>query len=189
MISSDSHEVGSRATATATITKIVEDQSDAEAYVQYVIWVVAGVFVGVAVVASIRLIRGHLNNFTKPIVQSKVSWLHGSCWRLSFLSTALTDDESCLQIVGILWMVPIYATDSWLSLRFKVCTRSVDWSSFPLGRAHEPFHLQQDSALYLDLLRDSYEGYVIYLFLALMIAYLGDGSNERVLQVRMLYRS
>jgi len=54
-------------------------------------------------------------------------------------------------------MVPIYATDSWLSLRFK------------------------DAALYLDLMRDSYEGYVIYLFLALMIAYLGGGSNERVL--------
>ncbi|RLN90066.1 hypothetical protein BBJ28_00018378 [Nothophytophthora sp. Chile5] len=62
-----------------------------------------------------------------------------------------------LQIVGILWMVPIYATDSWLSLRFK------------------------DAALYLDLMRDSYEGYVIYLFLALMISYLGGGSNEKVL--------
>lgn len=54
-------------------------------------------------------------------------------------------------------MVPIYATDSWLSLRFK------------------------DAALYLDLMRDSYEGYVIYLFLALMIAYLGGGNNERVI--------
>jgi hypothetical protein len=35
----------------------------------------------------------------------------------------------------------------------------------------------------LDLMRDSYEGYVIYLFLALMIAYLGNGSNEKVLEV------
>lgn len=42
----------------------------------------------------------------------------------------------------------------------------------------------KDAALYLDLMRDSYEGYVIYLFLALMIAYLGDGSEERVVEVR-----
>lgn len=36
------------------------------------------------------------------------------------------------QIVGILWMVPIYATDSWLSLRFKVrmsSSPSLYWSS------------------------------------------------------------
>ncbi|RLN55155.1 hypothetical protein BBJ29_003296 [Phytophthora kernoviae] len=98
-----------------------------EAEVQRIVWAVAGVFVASSVASSALLIRGHLNHFTQPI------------------------------IVGILWMVPIYATDSWLSLRFK------------------------DAALYLDLMRDSYEGYVIYLFLALMIAYLGGGSNERVL--------
>ncbi|TDH67504.1 hypothetical protein CCR75_004133 [Bremia lactucae] len=102
-----------------------------EADVQRIVWAVAGVFVAASVVSSALLIRGHLNHFTQPIVQSK--------------------------IVGILWMIPIYATDSWLSLRFK------------------------DAALYLDLMRDSYEGYVIYLFLALMIAYLGQGSNERVI--------
>ncbi|KAK1945692.1 Transmembrane protein 184 [Phytophthora citrophthora] len=102
-----------------------------EANVQRLVWAVAGVFVAASVLSSALLIRGHLNHFTQPIVQSK--------------------------IVGILWMVPIYATDSWLSLRFK------------------------DAALYLDLMRDSYEGYVIYLFLALMIAYLGGGNNERVI--------
>lgn len=36
-------------------------------------------------------------------------------------------------MVGILWMVPIYSVDSWLSLSFK------------------------DAALYLDMLRDCYE--------------------------------
>ncbi|KAF1776618.1 Organic solute transporter subunit alpha/Transmembrane protein [Phytophthora cactorum] len=80
-----------------------------EADVQRLVWAVAGVFVAASVVSSALLIRGHLNHFTQPIVQSK------------------------------------------------------------------------DAALYLDLMRDSYEGYVIYLFLALMIAYLGGGSNERVL--------
>ncbi|KAJ0410440.1 hypothetical protein P43SY_002772 [Pythium insidiosum] len=84
---------------------------DAEANMQYVAWIAAGVCVAVAVVASMKLIRGHIRHFTKPIVQSK------------------------------------------------------------------------DAALYLDLMRDSYEGYVIYLFLALMVAYLGDGSNERVIQI------
>lgn len=50
--------------------------------------------------------------------------------------------------------------------------------------------MEQDAALYLDLMRDSYEGYVIYLFLALMIAYLGGGSDEKVVQVRgSLFRS
>mmetsp|Transcript_2610 Transcript_2610/g.2953 ORF Transcript_2610/g.2953 Transcript_2610/m.2953 type:complete len:84 (+) Transcript_2610:239-490(+) len=53
-------------------------------------------------------------------------------------------------------MVPIYAITSWLSLRFK------------------------DAAVYLDMFRDCYEGYVIYLFLALMIAYLGNGNEYKV---------
>ena len=55
-------------------------------------------------------------------------------------------------------MVPIYAVNSWLSLRFK------------------------DSALYLDLVRDVYESYVIYLFFALMVAYIGDGDDEVVIK-------
>ncbi|CAH0520950.1 unnamed protein product [Peronospora belbahrii] len=104
-----------------------------EADVQRLVWAVTGIFVAFSVVSSALLIRAHLNHFTQPNVQSK--------------------------IIGILWMVPIYATDSWLSLRFK------------------------DAALYLDLMRDSYESYVIYLFLALLIAYLGQGSNDRVLHM------
>ncbi|CEG35300.1 Predicted seven transmembrane receptor-rhodopsin family [Plasmopara halstedii] len=104
-----------------------------EAEIQHLVWTIAGIFVAVSIISSTLLIRGHLNHFTQPIVQSK--------------------------IVGILWMVPIYATDSWLSLRFK------------------------NAALYLDLMRDSYEGYVIYLFLALMIAYISKGSNEEMIAI------
>lgn len=44
-----------------------------EADVQRLVWAVAGVFVAASVVSSALLIRGHLNHFTKPIVQSKVS--------------------------------------------------------------------------------------------------------------------
>lgn len=53
-------------------------------------------------------------------------------------------------------MVPIYAVDSFVSLRFK------------------------DAALYVDMLRDCYEGYALYLFLALMVGYLGDGDEYKV---------
>lgn len=53
-------------------------------------------------------------------------------------------------------MVPIYAIDSFVSLRFK------------------------NTAPYVDMLRDCYEGYALYLFLALMVGYLGDGDEYKV---------
>jgi len=81
-------------------------------------------------IGGVRLIWQHKENWTSPLIQRK--------------------------IIGILWMVPIYAITSWLSLRFK------------------------DAAVYLDMFRDCYEAYVIYLFLALMIAYLGNGSEHKV---------
>lgn len=56
-------------------------------------------------------------------------------------------------------MVPIYAIDSFVSLRFK------------------------DAALYVDMLRDCYEGYALYLFLALMVGYIGDGDEYKVSRV------
>ena len=52
-----------------------------------------------------------------------------------------------------MWMVPIYAIESWLSLRFK------------------------QFAFTLALFRDSYEAYVIYCFCYLLIALLGT-ENE-----------
>lgn len=72
-------------------------------------WAVAssGVCTAIAVILSAALIQQHMAHFSKPNVQSK--------------------------IVGILWMVPIYSVDSWLSLSFK------------------------DYALYLDMFRDCYE--------------------------------
>lgn len=86
------------------------------------VWIIAGFFSCVAVLLSVRLIFQHARHFSCPIVQSK--------------------------IMGILWMVPIYAVDSWLSLRFPM------------------------QAVYIDMFRDIYEAYVIYLFIALMIAFL-----------------
>lgn len=50
-----------------------DDLLHSEAQMQLLAWIVAGLFVATSVVASVKLIRGHLNHFTQPIVQSKVS--------------------------------------------------------------------------------------------------------------------
>ena len=72
--------------------------------VDYIVgWSIAGFFSMSAVFVSVKLIRDHRRNFSNPEQQSK--------------------------ICGILWMVPIFAIDSWLSLRFK------------------------DAAIYLDMVR------------------------------------
>ncbi|OQS02823.1 hypothetical protein THRCLA_21313 [Thraustotheca clavata] len=109
------------------------DDEEDERRVQWIVWFVSGLFVLTAIGTSMRLIRNHLHHYTKPMVQRK--------------------------IIGILWMVPIYAVDSWLSLRFR------------------------SYALIFDMMRDCYEAYVNQLFLALMVAYLGDGSDERVIAI------
>ena len=56
--------------------------ADQEAKVQRIVWAIAGIFVFTAVFVSIKLIRSHLQHFTKPIIQSKVkqTWV---CDRLS----------------------------------------------------------------------------------------------------------
>lgn len=133
--------------------------------IQYVL-AGSGICTGIATLLSAVLIQQHMRYFSKPLVQSK--------------------------IVGILWMVPIYSIDSWLSLSFK------------------------DYALYLDMIRDCYEvrrshggcillhvppqsgtpgsrsiplpcnetqAYVLYLFLALLMAYLGDGDELKVIEL------
>ncbi|EGC30239.1 hypothetical protein DICPUDRAFT_50859 [Dictyostelium purpureum] len=84
-------------------------------------WIVAGVCSGVATLLSFYLIYKHLRNYTDPELQK--------------------------YIVRILLMVPIYAIDSWLSLRF------VKYS------------------LYFDVVRDTYEAYILYCFFSLIVTY------------------
>ena len=61
------------------------------------------------------------------------------------------------KIIGIVWMVPIYSVSSLLSLL-----------------------LPSNAAIYPRMLRDIYESYILYLFLALMLAYLGSENSDNV---------
>lgn len=83
----------------------------------------AGVMVLGTVILSIRLVYLHFTHWYMPNVQKYV--------------------------VRIIWMVPLYAIQSWLSLRFR------------------------DARIYIDTVRDLYEAYVISSFLYYLIELLG----------------
>lgn len=57
--------------------------------------------------------------------------------------------------IRILWMVPIYAIESWLALRFR------------------------SQKLFLETAREAYEAFVIYNFFMLLLQYLGGGYAVR----------
>ena len=57
-------------------------------------WLIAGLFVLLAVPVTVYEVAMHLENFSRPRLQ--------------------------IYVIRILWMVPIYAVDAWLALRFKV---------------------------------------------------------------------
>lgn len=59
-----------------------------------------------------------------------------------------------IRVVRILWMVPIYAVNSWLSLRFK------------------------EARIYIDPIRECYEAFVIYNFYMYLVAYLEDEYGD-----------
>lgn len=65
------------------------------------------------------------------------------------------------KIIAILWMVPIYSITSWLSLTFV------------------------NSAIYLDMIRDCYESFVIYMFFALCYCYIGQIDRDQIDQSRI----
>ncbi|KAM9209696.1 transmembrane protein 184A isoform 2-T7 [Dugong dugon] len=90
---------------------------------------VSGVFVWAAVVLTCHQIYVHLRSYTVPSEQR--------------------------YIIRLLFIVPIYAFDSWLSLLF-------------LG-GHQYY-------VYFDSVRDCYEAFVIYSFLSLCFQYLGGES-------------
>lgn len=85
-------------------------------------WFASGVFVLLAVPMTVYEVAQHLSNWYNPLLQR--------------------------YIVRILWMVPIYAINSWFSLRFI------------------------QASVYLDTLRECYEAYVIFNFFQYLLHFL-----------------
>lgn len=96
-------------------------------------WFSAGAFVLLGFPISLYGIVMHLSNYNQPETQS--------------------------YIVRILWMVPIYSIQSWLSLRYN------------------------NYAVYIETLRDFYESYVLYSFLQYLIQVLG-GEEALILMLK-----
>lgn len=118
--------------ANETSDRIVELQNAFRTF----LWIAAGVSTCLCVLFSGLLIRRHFHNLTRPREQRK--------------------------IMGILWLAPIFAIDSFLSL------------SFP----------QVDSVF--QVMKDVYEGYTVYLFFSLLVEYLGGpGKTVECLKSRL----
>lgn len=90
-------------------------------------WFSAGFFVILAVPLSFYEIVQHLRHYNQPFLQRYV--------------------------VRILWMVPLYSVESWVSLRYK------------------------EHALLFTTIREIYEAYVIYCFTCFLILYLGTDDQ------------
>lgn len=91
------------------------------------------VFTTLTCLISAFHMAAHIRNYNQPMVQRK--------------------------IIAILWMSPIYAVTSFLSLLWPAAEG------------------------YLAILKDMYESYVIYQFLAFLIAVLGQGDRDVAVQV------
>ena len=97
-----------------TIYILTVDRADVRSWA----YAVAALFVIIAVPLSLHDIHMHMLNYVKPELQR--------------------------YYIRVLWMVPIYAIESWLALRF------------------------QDYKVYIETPRDAYEAYVIYSFYRLV---------------------
>jgi hypothetical protein len=103
---------------------IIWDMYKHDMETHYVAWFVAGVFVLLAVPITFYEVAQHLEHYHMPRLQRYV--------------------------IRILWMVPIYAVDCWLALRFK------------------------EQTIYFDTIRECYEAYVIYNFYNYCTVYLQE---------------
>uniref|UniRef100_A0A7S0EV46 Uncharacterized protein n=1 Tax=Hanusia phi TaxID=3032 RepID=A0A7S0EV46_9CRYP len=93
-------------------------------YEQHVIaWVIGAIFVMASVPLALQDIHFHIIHYVSPLQR---------------------------HYVRILWMIPIYAVESWLALRFN------------------------EQKIYLETMREAYESYVVYSFFKLMREFLGD---------------
>ncbi|KAL3912763.1 MAG: hypothetical protein SGILL_006757 [Bacillariaceae sp.] len=108
-----------------------EDQFSMEN--NFMVYQLAGTFTLLSCLISMWHMGSHLRRMNEPAIQRK--------------------------ILAILWMCPIYAVTSWLSLVFPT------------------------SAGYLAILKDGYEAYIIYQFLSFCIAVLGKGDRNKVIDL------
>ena len=97
-------------------------------------WFSSAGFVLLTIPISLRIIVQHLTHWVAPNVQK--------------------------YIVRIVWMVPIYAVESWIALRFKFM------------------------ANYLEKIRECYEAYVIFCFMYYLIALLGGDEAQIAYKLR-----
>mmetsp|Transcript_17107 Transcript_17107/g.31948 ORF Transcript_17107/g.31948 Transcript_17107/m.31948 type:complete len:645 (-) Transcript_17107:134-2068(-) len=97
----------------------------------------AGFFTLLTVLVFIWHLTHHLQNMHEPTVQRK--------------------------ILAILWMSPLYAITSWLSLILVSSTKAAEW--------------------YLAVIKDCYEAYLLYTFLSFLIAVLGKGKRDAVVDL------
>eukprot|EP00854_Cymbomonas_tetramitiformis_P021632 gene21632-26019_t len=96
-------------------------------------WAVGGVLLALLILpTSLYQIDGHLEHYTKPHLQR--------------------------HIIRVVWMVPIYAINSWLALSLGVLC-------LPEG------------IKYLDALRECYEAFTVYSFFSFLLNYLTEASG------------
>lgn len=84
-----------------------------------------------------------------------------SGWHLGQHRTNLKNIEAQKRVMAILWMVPIYSVTSWMSLVSEI------------------------AAPYAGAVRDCYEAYAIYTFVALLVAVMEDGKGLSALVERL----
>jgi hypothetical protein len=93
-------------------------------YEKHVIaWVIGALFVMISLPLALQDIHFHVIHYVHPLQR---------------------------HYIRILWMIPIYAVESWLALRFN------------------------EQKIYLETMREAYEAYVVYSFFKLMREFLGD---------------
>ncbi|KAK9806277.1 hypothetical protein WJX72_008269 [[Myrmecia] bisecta] len=112
----------------AALPLMILEFKRAQFSVRYQAWFIAGIFVLLALPVTIYEVALHLEYYSRPHLQ--------------------------IHVIRILWMVPIYALDSWLALRFSA------------------------SRPYLDAIRECYEAYVLYNFYMFLIAYLEEEYGD-----------
>lgn len=82
-----------------------------------------------------------------------------SFWHMTSHIRKMSEPTVQRKIIAIMWMVPIYTVSSWLGLVFV------------------------EAQMYLGIIKDFYESYAIYTFLSFLIAILGRGDRNAVIDL------